>query len=662
MATPDHDRRSANLLICLVIAIAAIAIYAQTATFGFVHFDDTGDALNANIRRGLTFENLRWALTSGSGANWLPLTRFSHIVDFALYGPAAGPRHLENLLLHMFASIMVFLSLLRATGERWPSAFSGLLFAVHPLHVESVAWIAERKDVLSALLWFLTLWAWAGYTARPTRANYLKPLIFFGLGLMSKPMMVTLPAVLLLLDVWPFRRGISKKTLIEKVPFAVLAALGAAVTVIAQRAGGAVQSFSAIGPALRTENALRSWVIYLAKTIWPSRLAVWYPYPSGIDHWVAISSGTLLILISAAAFLLRRQLPYVTVGWFWYLITTLPVIGLIQVGSQAYADRYMYIPMVGPGIALAWGAADLIARVPAARIPILSAGAATLAGFTVLAYIQTGYWRDSQSLFGQALRVTENNYLAMQNLGSALAESGHKQEAIDAFRQAAATKPDAPGPHASLCGVLSDKQEALRECDLSIRLEAENWEAQNNRCAVLTSLGQVPESIAACRAAIRLKPAAAESHANLGMLLLKANDIPGTLAEEDRAIQLDSSLAPAHYTKGRALMQANRFDAAVEEFEETVRLQPNSAQAHGMLAAALSHVPWGIFDCFKEFQTALQLDPKLPDTHGNLALALSNAGRHEEALQQIRLTVQLEPGPTWANALAQIEAKSAAAH
>jgi tetratricopeptide (TPR) repeat protein len=659
VATPDHNQRRFSLLICLTIAGAVLAIYLQTARFGFVHFDDTGDALNAHIRRGITFENLRWALTSGSDSNWLPLTRLSHIVDFALYGPSAGPRHLENLILHLAASLMVYFFLLRATGDRWPSAFSGLLFAVHPLHVESVAWIAERKDVLSALFWFLTLWAWTGYVQKPSPRRYLGTLSLFVLSLMSKPMAVTLPAVLLLLDFWPFSRGITKRTLIEKIPFALLSAAASVVTLIAQRAGGAVQSFSKVSVAARTANAVTSWLLYPLKTIWPSRLAVWYPFPMHVQIGLTVFCGIILVAVTLGVLAVRRRLPWLSAGWLWYLITTLPVIGLIQVGGQSHADRYMYIPMVGLGMAVVWAATDAARHWPAARVPLFSAGVTALCTLGVCAAIQTSYWRNSESLFGQAIRVTENNFLAMQNLGSALFEAGRKQEAIESFRNAARTKPDAAGPYASLCAVLPDKEEALRNCDVSLRLEAENWEAHNNRGSVLKTLGRLSEAMDEFGVAIRQKPASAEPHANLGMLLFAAGRFPEALREEDRALALDPSLAPAHYTRGRALLETGQPEAAVEELEIAVRMQPTSAEAHGMLGLALSRVPWGVFDCFKEFQTALQLDPNLAVTHANLALALWKAGRHDEALQQIRMAVQLEPGPKWADALKQIEANGA---
>ncbi len=347
-------------------------MYFQVGAFDFVNYDDPDYVTNnPHVRGGITPDGLAWALTSGDDANWFPLTRISHMLDCQLFGLDSGRHHLTSVLLHALAVLLLFAFLHRATGARWPSAFVAFLFALHPLHVESVAWVSERKDVLCALFWFLALWAWVRFTLKPSRSRYLLAVAAFCLGLMSKPMIVTLPFVLLLLDFWPLRRGLRIR---EKLPFFALSAASAVVTVLVQKSSGAVETLSTVAPVLRLENAAVSYMVYLAKTFWPSALAVFYPYPANLPAWQPVLAALAILGISAAVWMSCRRHPYLAVGWLWYLGTLVPVIGLVQVGSQARADRYMYVPMVGLAIMLAWGAADVLRQRPAAKTGIASAG------------------------------------------------------------------------------------------------------------------------------------------------------------------------------------------------------------------------------------------------------------------------------------------------
>jgi len=475
--------------------------------------------------------------------------------------------------------------------------------------------------------------------------------------------MVTLPAVMALLDIWPFRRGISRVTLREKIPFAVLSAISAAITFFAQKAGGAIKSLDQVGPLLRIENAFVSWAVYPLKMLWPSKLAVLYPYPRQIPFWKAALCALAIGGVSAAAVQVKGRFPYLTVGWFWYLVTTLPVIGLIQVGLQERADRYMYIPMAGLAIAMAWGAADAIRHRPAVRIPVLAAGAAALTGWAACAFVQTGYWRNSEALFRHTVSVTNDNYVAWENLGSELIHSpGRLEEGIECLRSAIRARPEIAIPYGSLCGALHDAgryQEALGECETAIRIDPGYWEARNNLGTVLASLGRTDEAIAQYRAALRINPSSAETHGNLGSSLSSQGKLPEAVAEFDAALALAPESAANHYYKGAALLDMGNPRGATDEFEEALNLNPDYAEAHSMMGAALLGLPGGSIEAFPELAAALRLNPNLASAHANLALALSEAGRDEEALAQIRTAVGLEPGAKWAARLAQIEAKSA---
>ena len=400
-------------------------MYAQVGGFGFVNFDDPDYvAENPHVRGGITADGVRWAFTSGDAANWFPLTRLSHMLDVELFGLRAGWHHLVNVLIHALAALLLFGFLNRATQARWPSALAAFLFALHPLHVESVAWIAERKDVLSALFWFLALWAYV-------RGRKWLVLAAFCLGLMAKLMIVTLPFVLLLMDVWPLRRPRAASLIWGKLPLFALSAAAAVATYLVQRESGAVQALEQFPLGLRIENALVTYLVYLLRTIWPARLAAFYPYPAHIPLWQAALAAAPLAGITAAVLRLRRDRPYLAVGWLWFLGTLVPVIGLVQVGAQARADRYMYVPMAGLAIMLSWGIAEL-------QWKWAPATAATFVAVCMaLTAVQAGYWRSSETLFGHALDVTEGNYLAHHNLGVALAEDPSRTSEAIAQYQAA---------------------------------------------------------------------------------------------------------------------------------------------------------------------------------------------------------------------------------
>ena len=648
--------RYINQLICAGIALATLGIYAQTANFAFINYDDPEYVSNRHVRQGLGVESVEWAFTTVDDFSWMPVTLITHVVDRTLYGSRSGPEHVENAVLHCLASVMVFWFLLRATGARWPSAFVGCLFAVHPLHVESVAWVAERKDVLCGLFWFLTLWAWVLYAARPNWWRYLRALLFFCLGIMSKPMMVSLPAVLVLLDWWPLGRRLSRRTVWEKIPFAAISLAVCMVTFLAQRAAGAVQTLETFGFLLRTENSFLAWLIYPLKTVWPTRLAVFYPFPESLPPW-ALLAGLALAGISVLAWRLRHRFGYLATGWFWYLATTLPVIGLLQVGEQSRADRYMYIPMVGLAIPVVWGAAEMVARRPSWK-PWFGMGAVVvLAGYGAAAWRQAGYWRNSETLFRHAIAVTDGNYVAWQNLGNALTVPGHMEGTIEAFRMVVRLRPETAVAHSILGGALVDAgrvSEGWPEFEIAEKLNPHYWPVLEKKGLVLAHEAKYEEAMREFRAAIQAKPSVPSPHANLGAALAALGRTQEALAEEEEAVRLDPEETYAHFTMGGLLMKMGEPDAAADEYLTTIRLDPNYAEAHLFLGEALLRLG-RTMEGVSHLQLAVEIDPRMAEAQFRLAVVLAQMGRGDEALGHMRAAVALNPNAAWSGALREIE-------
>jgi hypothetical protein len=457
----ETQRSTPVAWICLGLFATALALYGQSAGFDFVNYDDP-DYINASQH------GLGWALFSTEAFNWFPVTRLSHMADGLLFGMNSGAPHIENAIWHGAAAVLLFLFLNAATGSWGPSAFVAGIFVVHPLHVESVAWVAERKDVLCAVFWFASLRAYIWYTKRPGLERYLAVTVLFSLGLMSKPMIVTLPFVLLLLDVWPLGRGVK---VAEKIPLFGLAAGASAIAWMAQASGGAMQSLGSIPFKLRLENALVSYTVYLYQTVWPVRLAVLYPFPPRVEWWKAAAAGVVLLAISAMAWRERRKRPYLAVGWAWFLGTLVPVIGLAQVGTQAHADRYMYVPMVGLLIMAAWGGAELYEKRP--RVVQLAAVGAGLA-CVPLTVAQVACWQNSGTLFEHTLAVTQRNWIAEHDLGNYLMdEPGGMQEAMEHLRKSLEIYPDSAFTHSDMGIALVRSgrfQEAVAEFQEALRL------------------------------------------------------------------------------------------------------------------------------------------------------------------------------------------------
>jgi tetratricopeptide (TPR) repeat protein len=618
---------------------------------------------NIHVRGGVTLPGLEWALTSGAAANWFPVTRLSHMLDGQLFGLRSGWHHLASVGWHALAAALLFAFLARATRARWPSAWVAFLFAVHPLHVESVAWVAERKDVLCAFFWFLALWAYVRYAERPGRGRYAAVLLLFCLGLMSKPMIVTLPFLLLVLDAWPLHR-LSRTAVREKIPFFALAAVSAVATYLVQQASGAVKEMAGLPLGLRVENALVSCAIYCLKTVWPAGLAVFYPYPAGFAWWMVAAAALAVAAITALTLRSFRSAPYLAAGWFWYLVTLAPVIGLVQVGAQARADRYMYVPMVGLSIMLAWGAADLARRRPATRRPIAIAGIATGLAAAALSAAQIQHWRNSETLFRHALEVTADNYLAEHNLGSYLLEAGRLSEATTHLEAALRIRPDSAQARSDLASALARIPgrlgEAIVEYQAAVRRLPDSAVLHNNLGAALAQTpGGMPEAIAEYRAAVRIDPDYAEAHNNLASALAQTpGGLPEAIAEYRAAVRIDLDYAEAHYGLGVALSKAGgRLPEAAAEFEAALRLRPDYAEAHNNLGVALSQLPGRPTEAIGHFEAALRIQPDYADAHYNLGVALAQIpGRLPEAIAELETALRLRPDPELRRAIDRLRA------
>ena len=574
-----------DLFICIFLFIAVFTVYGQVITHSFVTFDDpvyvTG---NPHVRAGITADGVAWAFTSFDDSNWFPLTWLSHMLDVQLFGLDSGWHHLINVLLHALSSLVLFVALRRMTGARWPSAMVAVVFALHPLHVESVAWIAERKDVLSALFWMLTLWAYAAYVARPSRSRYGLTLLPFCLGLTAKPMLVTLPVVLLLLDQWPLHRGLRLK---EKLPFFAAAVASSIVTYLSHQAGGAVAAFEVVPLATRVENAFVTYVVYIQQSFWPARLAVFYPYPLHSLLVSAIFAGVALLTVTVLVTLAYLKRPYLAVGWLWYLVTLLPVIGIIQTGSQSRADRYTYIPMIGLSIAVVFALAELLA--PRPKFAAALAAAVTTACLA-LTWIQVQHWHDSIALYQHAIAVVPDNYLARFNLASALDAEGMTNEAIVQLREAVRVRPLYVPARAELGQLLARQghpDEALQELRTAVGQRPNDPVARFRLGSVLGSLGHADEASAEFAEAVRLQPGNADAHFNYGIALAQQGHLQDALREFTSTVGLRPDDAAAHFNLGITFAKLNQLDPAIAHFSEAVRLKPDFAEARQALDRAI---------------------------------------------------------------------------
>jgi protein O-mannosyl-transferase len=596
LAAPRTNRSWQTIGICLALAALSWLVFGQTLWHDFVNYDDPRYVYeNTKITDGLSISGIAWAFTHIHSMNWHPLTTISHMLDCQLYGLKGGWHHFTNVLLHTIAVIVLFIALQQMTGAFWRSAFVAAAFAIHPLRVESVAWIAERKDVLSGVFFMLTLLAYVYYVRLPQIRRYLVVAVVFACGLMSKPMLVTLPFVLLLLDYWPLDRikGQFWKRVLEKIPLIALSAVSSIATFLAQK--GAVGWTEELPILERINNAVVSYILYIWQMLWPVNLAVFYPHPENrLPPWEIISALLLLICVTAVAITLRKQRPYLITGWLWYLGMLVPVIGLVQVGWQGRADRYTYLPQIGLYIAVTWAVVDLTTLWRHQRTILSVAALLTIVVLSWRAWVQTWYWRDSETLFKRALAVTTNNDVAENNLGIEYLRQGNVNAAISLLQRAVDLRPDNSPAHENLAKALLQKgkvAEALIHYRKLLELQPDNIEVHNIVGTVLIQQGRIREGVEEWQKVLAIQPDNGNAMSNLAWVFATSPD--DSLRDGANAVQLaeEALRISAHRipiifrTLAAAYAETGAFSKAIQTAQEGIELA--NSQGNSGLATEL---------------------------------------------------------------------------
>ncbi len=646
-------------LVAVVVAVVTAAVYWRVSGFGFINFDDTVYvANNPPVQHGLTWQGIRWAFTTNHDSNWFPLTWLSHMLDCQLFGLNPGAHHLVNVLFHVANMLLLFAVLKRMTGAPWRSLCVTALFALHPLRVESVAWISERKDVLSTCFWLLTMGAYVRYAERPGGGRYLAVVVLFALGLMSKPMLVSLPCVLLLLDYWPLGRtrwvgpardGFAvadpKRLVLEKLPLFGLAIGSSVVTYWVQRGGGAMRTIKEMPLGLRAANAVLSYVRYLGKTVWPRNLAVVYPFSRDLPPANVAGAVLALVCLSAFAVYCAKRRPYVTMGWLWYLVTLVPVIGLVQVGLQSMADRYTYVPLIGIFIGLTWSVSEAERWKPYGRVAVGAAATLAICACAVMTCFQLRYWKDSVTLFRHALAATSGNFVAHNGLGFSLAQAGNIQEAIGHYQEALRIRPDYPEAHNNLGNALlqaGNVQEAIGHYQEALRIRPDDAGAHNDLGNALLRTGKPEEAIAQYEEALRLSPDDAEVQNNLGNALLQVGNVQEAIGHYQEALRISPDDAEAHHNLGIALVRVGKLNEAIGHYEQALRIRPDDSGVQNNLGNALLQAG-NIQEAIGHYQEALRIRPDDAEVHNNLGNALMQAGRNQEAIGHYEQAIRIKP-------------------
>jgi tetratricopeptide (TPR) repeat protein len=635
----SQGSRLVLVLTAIVLCCAVFIVFGRAIHYPFINFDDAGYfGENPHVRSGLTWSGFKWAFQSTYESNWHPVTWLSLMLDAQWFGPGAAGPHFTNTLLHSVNAALLFLCLRRLTGALWPAAIAAALFAVHPLRVESVAWIAERKDVLSGLFFLLTLLTYATYAnkAKRRRLDYSLSLSFFALGLMSKPMLVTTPFVLLLLDFWPLARFSNSsfrnsckveprehgappdpkpvtqisKLLLEKAPFFLMSIAACAATVAAQQQ--AIKSATALPLGARLGNALISCATYFFQTLWPQDLSVFYSFDMHPALWRIVGAGLLLLAMSALAYARLKRMPWIAVGLCWYLGMLIPVLGFVQAGGQGHADRYTYLPQIGLCLALVWTCYSLAQRFRNGTIVFGALASILTGGLMLAAWQQAGYWRDSESLWKHAVACTRDNFTAHDYLGTALAAQARDAESVEEYRRALAIFPD-----------FADANEHLGE--------------------TLVKEGRLDEAEACLRKAVQSNPGLARAHDNLGLLLIHKGQTSQAVDELKTALDLAPDSTETRNNLGTALALLGRSSEAIQQFQELLKTAPDSAKARYNLANLLA-AKGKLDQAIQEYQRALKQMPDSPVAHYQLAVALQRHGQFGGALAELEKTLQLDEG------------------
>jgi tetratricopeptide (TPR) repeat protein len=574
-ATRTARKRKYLYPILFSLIIITLGVFFQTTKHEFIAYDDNEYVTqNEHVLGGITFANLRWAFFNSHVSNWHPLTWISHMVDVEIYGLNPGGHHLTNLLIHIINAILLFIVLLRMTQSWGKSFFVTALFAVHPLHVESVAWISERKDLLSFFFMLLALLSYLAYAKRPGMRRYIVVLIFFLCGLMSKQMLVTFPMILLILDYWPLGRfwtgSENKKTILtslknlaaEKIPFFILSFSSGIIALLTQSQGGAIGSLATYPFLLRIQNAILAYFRYVIKSFWPDGLSVHYPYSKNPEIIQVAGGFFILVTITVLSVLFRRKSPYLIVGWLWYVVMLVPVIGLIQIGQQSIADRYMYIPLIGILIMIGWGVPELLHKFKSKYqkpifLRILAALAIVIVALSgISAFRQTGFWKNSEMLFSYSLTVTKNNSVMHSKLALCYMDQSRFEEAIIQYKEA-------------------------------IRIDPVSFESHNNLANIYNAQNRLAEAIDHYSAAIKINPRSAEAHNNIGVALNKQGHVQEAIAQYLEALSLKKDYPEAHHNLASLYGKMGHLEEAIFHDSQAIRLRPHYAEAHRNLAVSL---------------------------------------------------------------------------
>jgi tetratricopeptide (TPR) repeat protein len=692
-----------KIIACLFLVLATLTVYGDLRNHHFINFDDDVYVTdNPPVQGGLSLTGSVWAFTTLHAGLWIPLTWLSYMVDGQLFGLHPGGYLLTNLLFHIANTLLLFFWLLRTTGALGPSFLVAALFALHPLHVESVAWATERKDVLSTLFWLLTMWAYIWYVESPGFRRYLLILVCFSLGLMAKPMLVTLPFALLLLDYWPLGRwpqkspgsakeqspvsakkkspvsakkkslasakkkslasaknsraqkpepGVPLKRLIwEKAPLLALVVIFSVVTIHAQKEVGAIVQLAYIPFPSRLANALVAYVTYMVRTIYPSGLAVFYPYSrDALPLWQVLGASLTLSFVSLLTIRQTSRHPYLLVGWLWYLGTLVPVIGLVQAGEQALADRFTYVPHIGLFIMVAYGMADLAARWRTPRFLLPVGAGMVLTALMICTWLQVGHWRNSASLFAHTLQVTRNNYLAHNSLGIALLAQGEVDQAITQCEEALRLRPNYAKAHYNLGNALFSRGEvnqALAHYEEALQLQPNYDKAQNSLGFALLSQGRVDQAVAHFEKSLSIRPDSPAVQNNLGLALLSQGKVDQAVAHFEKSLNIQPNSPEVHNNLALALLSQDKVDQAMVHYQEAIRLNPNYPEALDGLARLLATAR---NQKIRDGATAVQMAERAnqltgygqPEMLATLAAVYAEAGRFPEAIQASQKALDL---------------------
>ena len=591
-------------MISLFLILTIVMIYGQVGSFDFVDWDDGLYVTeNVYVQKGLSEEGFIWAFTTSHAGNWHPITWLSHMLDCELYVLNPAGHHYTNIAFHIANTLFLFFILFRMTGALWKSAFVAALFAVHPLHVESVAWVSERKDVLSTFFGLLMIGAYYRYIKAPDFKNYLLVIIFLSIGLMSKPMLVSFPFVLLLLDFWPLKRIQFKNNddlqserstyygskgifqlIVEKIPLFILAVIFCILTFIIQRSGGVMVPLEALPLKTRIANALISYVSYVLKAIWPQNLAYYYPYSIGTSSvWQICGAALLITSVIWGAIYLSRQYPYVLVGLFWYFGTLVPVIGLVQVSSQAMADRYTYIPLIGLFIVIVWGVPDILKKGQYRKIFLCVSAIIILSALTTRAFFQASHWKNSVALFESAVKINENNNHALNNLVTALTDNGKYDEAFLYLSRALKMDPQKAYLRMNLANVLflqSKPDEAISQYRELLQTDTKNADVHYNLAYVLSTQGKLDEAVFLYKETLKIDPEYSKAHYNLGNIYLNQGKTTEAFIHYAEVIKLKPDYVQAYNKLGLIMFKQGKFNKAKVFFSKAIQIDPNYSEAH----------------------------------------------------------------------------------